>query len=160
MQLGWGYSRFAVTTPGSVELYQDVLVAVEDDLFVGVSDNDGDRTFLLLGDRLRLDAGLDLAIHVVLNELSDLFLGHLGGRVEGELLVLAGILDGESGPFANLEVEVSSMSSKRLRIDGRKADNAFVLFSYGLQSLCKLRSFFGGLGKNIGEGNASLGQTH
>jgi hypothetical protein len=51
-----------VTAPRGIELEQDILVVVDDELLVALTDNNGDRALLGLGDGLGLDARLDLAI--------------------------------------------------------------------------------------------------
>lgn len=101
---GLEYVRFAVTAPGSVEFEKDVLLVIEDDVFVVVGDDNLDGSLLLLWDGLRLDAGLNLAVHKVLDEGSDSLFGQFFALVEGELLVLDGFLNSESGPFVGFKV--------------------------------------------------------
>lgn len=66
--------RLAVTAPGSVKLNQNVLVGVHDDLIVVLGNNNSDGTILLLGNGLRLDAGLNLAGNEAVKELGNLLL--------------------------------------------------------------------------------------
>ena len=62
--------------------------------------------FLFLGNWLRLDAWLDLAVKEALHKGANVLLRDLLLLVIGELLVLDDLLDGEGGPFAVLQIEV------------------------------------------------------
>jgi hypothetical protein len=84
--------------PRSVEFDEDVLLVVEDNVFVGMGDDNGDWAFLLFGDGFTLDAGF----HGSVEEAGDKFL-NIGssdflGLIEGEFLVLGDILNCECGP--------------------------------------------------------------
>lgn len=151
-----GNIRLAVTAPGSVELEQDILVVVNDLGLVGVGNDDGDRALLLLGNGLGLDAGLDLSTKVVLNVLGDGLLGDLLLLVEGELLVLGRVLDGEGGPLADLEVEVGTVLTESLSVNSGEVDDTLLLFGNGLQGLGEFLALLGSLSEDVGEGNASL----
>jgi hypothetical protein len=148
-----------VSTPWSVELEQHILVAVNDDFLVVLGDDDGGGAFLLLGDRLALDAGLELAGNKVGDELGQL----LGGESRGitsfgvwELLVLDGVLDGESGPRADLKVEVASVLTESGRVNGSEVDLALVLLGEGLDLSGKAGALLFGLGEDVGEGDLGL----
>ncbi len=127
-----------MAAPRSVVLNQDILIIIHDNLLVVVRDNDSDRAFLLLGDRLRLDAGLDLALEEVADELADVLLGNLLVLRVGELLVRLGVLDREGGPLANLKVEVAGVLAKGLGVDGSDVDLALVRRGHGSQLVGKL----------------------
>jgi hypothetical protein len=114
--------RFAVTTPRGIEFHQDVLVVVDDDIIVIMCHNDRDWTLLLLGDGLRLDTGLDLAIEKVGHEFTNLFLGDLLGLVEGEFLVFDCFLNRKGRPGADFQIQVASVGTKRLCINGSEVD--------------------------------------
>lgn len=150
-----GSESLAVTAPGSVELDKDILGIIKDNVVVALGDNDGDGALLGLGDGLRLDRGLDLASNKVINELLDGVGGDLLLLVEGELLVLGGILDGESGELVGLEVQVAGVSTESLGVNGSKVDNTTQGLSDGLKGLAKLLALLGGLGEDVREGNAS-----
>ena len=90
-----------MTAPRGVELEEYVFVVVHNDVFVVVGYNNLNGAFLLLWDRLRLDAWLDLSIDEILDERTNVFLGELLSLVERVLLILDGFLDGESRPLAN-----------------------------------------------------------
>lgn len=150
-----GSKRLAVTAPGSVELDQDILVGVHDNFVVILGDNNGDRTVVLLGDGLGLDAGVDLAGDKVVKELGNLLCGEVSA-LEGELLVLLSVLDGESGPLADLEVEVTSVLTKGLCVDGGEVDLALVLLGDRLEGSSESLTLLGSLGEDVGEGNTGL----
>lgn len=150
-----GSKSLAVTAPGGVELNENVLVVVNDDILVVVGNDDSYGTVIGFGNGLRLDARVNLASEEVVNELANLLLGDLGLLVVGELLVLLGALDSESGPGADLEVKVASVLAEGLGVDGSEVDLALVLESEGLQLLGKLLTFLGSLGEDVCEGNAS-----
>lgn len=154
-----GSESLAVTAPRGVELEKDVLVVINDLSLVALGDDDGGGTLLLLGDGLALDAGLDLALNVLLNERANGLLGEvLDGTLlaEGELLVLLDVLDGESGPSANLEVEVATVLTESGGVNGSEVDLAAVLLSNGLEVLGERFTLLRGLGEDVGEGKARL----
>lgn len=145
-----------MAAPWGVEFQQDVLVIVDDNVFVVVCNDDLDGTFLLFWDRLGFDAGLDLAVNEVLDESTDVLLGQLLALVEGEFLVLDGFLDGESGPFIDFEVEVAGVGAEGLGVDGGEADGSLVLFGHGLQFSGELITLFRGFGEDVGKWDTSL----
>lgn len=106
------YVRFAVTAPRGVEFEKNVLLVIENDIFVIVGDHNLHRSLLLLWDGLRLDTGLHLAINEILDKISDSFLGQFLALVEGELLVLDGFLDSESGPFVDFKIQIACVSAE------------------------------------------------
>jgi hypothetical protein len=150
-----GSKGLAVTAPGGVELDQDILVGVHDNLVVVLGNNDGDGAVVLLGDGVGLDAGVDLAGNEFVEELADLLLGEVSA-LEGVLLVLRGVLDGESGPLADLEVEVTSVLTESRGVNGSKVDLALVLLGDRLKGGGKSLTLLGCLGENVGEGDTGL----
>lgn len=123
-----------MTTPRGIELQQNVLAVVQDNLIIVMRHNHFDGAILLLWDRLRLDARLDLTVHEVLHKRPDGLLGDLLALVEGEFLVLDGLLNRKGRPCL-LEVQVTSMSTKRFRINGGEADDTLVFLGKRLQGL-------------------------
>lgn len=150
-----GSESLAVTAPGSVELNEDILGVVKNNVVVALGDDDGDGALLGLGDGLRLDGRLDLAANEVVNELLDGLDGNLLLLVEGELLVLGSLLDGESRELVGLEVQVAGVSTESLGVNGSEVDNTTLGLSNGLEGLAKLLALLGGLGEDVGKGNAS-----
>lgn len=150
-----GSESLAVTAPGSVELNEDILGVIKDNVVVALGDDDGDGALLGLGDGLRLDGRLNLASNEVIDELLDGLGGDLLLLVEGELLVLGGLLDGEGRELVGLEVQVAGVSTESLGVDGSEVDNTTLSLSDGLEGIAKLLALLGGLGKDVGEGNAS-----
>ena len=148
-------SRFAMTAPWSIELDQDIFLVVKHDIFVVLRNNHRYRSFLLLRDGLGLDAGLDLAINIVLHELAHVLVGNFCSG-EGELLVLDCILDSEGRPFADLEVQVAGVSAESFGINGGKVDFALVFLSEGLELSGELCPFLGSFREDVGKWNASL----
>ena len=154
-----GGEGLAVSAPGGVELKKNVLVVVDDEVLVALGDNHGGTRLLLLGNRLALDAGLNLALNELLNESADSLLADvLGGTLLGvrELLVLGDVLDGESGPGADLKVKVAGVLAESGSIDGSEVDLSAVLLSDGLQVGGERLALLRGLGEDVGEGKARL----
>ncbi|KAH4295492.1 hypothetical protein HBI01_156720 [Parastagonospora nodorum] len=110
---------------------------------------------VLDGPRARVVDRLDLAGEEVLDKSANVLLGDLLVLVVGELLVLVGALDGESGPGASLEVKVSSVLAERLGVDGGEVDGTLVLEGEGLQLLGEVVALLLGLGEDVGQRNAS-----
>ncbi|KAI6760212.1 hypothetical protein HG531_013413 [Fusarium graminearum] len=150
-----GSESLAVTTPGSVKLNKDILGVIKDDIVVALGNNNCDGTLLGLGDGLRLDAGLNLASVELLNELGDVVVGDLLLLVEGELLVLDNLLDGERGELVGLEVQVTSVGTESLSIDGGEVDLALVLLCDRLESLAELLALLLGLREDVSKGDTS-----
>lgn len=148
--------RFAVAAPWGIEFQQDVLVLVNDNVFIVVCHHDLNGTFLLFRDGLGFDAGLDLAVNEVLDESTNVLLGQFLALVEGEFLVLDGFLDGEGGPFVDFEVEVAGVGAEGFGVDGGEADLALVLLGDRLQFGGQLVALFRGFGEDVGKGDASL----
>ena len=92
-----GGELLAVAAPGGVEHDEDVLVVVDDNVIVGLADDDLDVAVVLRGGLLRADVGDKLTLGVLLDELGDVGRGQL--LVGGEDVVLAhlAVLDGEAG---------------------------------------------------------------
>lgn len=118
--------------------------------------NNLDGALLLLGDRFRLDAWLNLAVNKVLNESSDILLGQLLALIKGVFLVLDSLLDREGGPFVNFKVQVTCVSAECFGVDGCEANGAFVLFRDWLELSRELITLFRGFGEYIGQRDASL----
>jgi hypothetical protein len=150
-----GCLRLAVAAPRGVEFDEDILGVVEDNVFVRVSDNDGHGGFLLFWDRLRLDAGLEFAVHEIFDKSANLLLGKLVA-VKGVFLVLDGLLNGERWERIGGEVQIGGVGTKCFGIDNGHIDLASVLLCDRLQGLSELSSLFRSLGEDVGEGNASL----
>jgi hypothetical protein len=150
-----GGKSLAVTAPGSVELNQDILGVIEDNVIVALGDYNSDGTLLGLGDGLRLDARLNLASGEVLNELGNVVMCDLLLLVEGELLVLDNLLDGERGELVSLEVQVTGVSAEGLGVNCGKVDLALELLSDGLEGIAKLLALLRSLREDVCEGNAS-----
>jgi hypothetical protein len=115
-----------VSTPRRVKFDEDVLVIVNDKLLVCVGNDHRDRAFLSLGNRLALDAWVELSGNEIIHELANSFLGEFGA-IKGKFLIFVRFLNGEGGPLANFQIEVSGMCTKRLSINGGKVDLALVL---------------------------------
>lgn len=124
-----------MTAPWSIELDQDIFLVVKDNFIVVLGNDNGDWAILLLWNSLRFDAWLDLASNEVVNELANGLSSKLVGLVEWELLVLDSLLDSESWPLANLEVEVATVLSEGLCVNGGEVDLALVLLGDLLEVL-------------------------
>jgi len=120
------YIRLAVATPWGIELNQHIFVVVDDNILVGVGNDNSDRVVLLLRDRLRFDARRQFTINKVLNKGTNLLLGELCA-FERILLVLAGLLNGKCWPLIEGKVEVAGMSAECLGVDSSEVDLALVL---------------------------------
>ncbi len=151
-----GGLRFAVAAPWCVEFEKDVILVVDDYIFVVVSDNDLDMSFLLFRDRLGFDAGLHLAINEVLDECAHIIVREFLALVKGKFLVLHGLLNCESGPLVHFQIQVTSVSTETFGVNGREAEGSLVLLCERLEGLRQFCAFLRGLGKDVGEGNTSL----
>lgn len=150
------YSRFTVSTPWGVEFEENVLVVIDDNILVGVSHHDCDGSFLGFRNRLRLDAGLNLAIKNILNELPDFFGIEFPGLVVRVLGVLLRILDSESGECLRVKVEVSGVGTEHLGINCGDVDGSLVLLSNGLEVLCILITLLLGLSEDVCQRDTGL----
>ena len=151
--------RLAVTTPWSVELEENIGIAVDDNFLVVLGHNNSDWSLLLLWNWLALDAWLDLASAEVLNELGKELQGKLLDITSlsvWELLVLGGVLNGESWPLANFEVEVASVLAESLCVDGGEVDLALESLGESLEVLGKRFALVGGGGEDVGEWESGL----
>lgn len=155
----FGGESFAVAAPRGVEFEENILVVVKDDFIVVLCYHNCDRAFLLLWDGLALDAGIDLAADVVSDEGADA-LGCDGSDVtglsEGELQVLARVLDGEGWPLANLKIEVAGVLAEGFGVNGSEVDLALVLLSDGFEGLRERFAVLFALGENVSEWDAGL----
>lgn len=124
-----------MATPWSVELNQNILLVVKNNFIVVLGNYNGDWAILRLWDWLGLDAWINLASDEVVNELANCLGSKLVRLVEWELLVLDSLLNSESWPFVSLKVEVTSVLSKGLCIDGSEVDLALVLLGNLLEVL-------------------------
>lgn len=93
-----------MSAPGCVELDQDVLLVVQDDVLVVVGHHYGDWALLGLWNGLGLDAWLDFAGQVLVDELAHDLLGELVALIKRELLILDGLLNRECGPLPDIKV--------------------------------------------------------
>lgn len=145
-----------MSTPGCVELKKDILLFVKDNVLVGVGHDISDRAFLGLGNRLRLDARLRLAIKNVLNKFTNILDLELLALVIGVLGMLLGVLDGKGRELLRVQVEVSSVGAKQLSIDCGDVDSALVFLSNRLEVLGKLIALLLGFGENVCQWDTSL----
>ena len=145
-----------MTTPWRIVFQKNVLVVVDDEILVVVCNDDLNRALLLLWDWFRLDARLRLAVNEVLDEFGNIIMSDLLLLVKGELLVLDGLLDGESGPLVGREVEISSMRTERFSINSSKVDSTLMLCGKRLEGLGEFFALFWGLCEDIGKWKSSL----
>jgi hypothetical protein len=110
---------------------------------------------LLVGNRLRLDAGCNLATNKVLDESSNLLLGQVLS-LKGIFLVLDGVLDSKRRKLVGGKIQIAGVSSKGLCIDGGKVDLAFVELGDGLEGGREGGSLFRGLCEDVGERDTGL----
>lgn len=89
--------------------------------------NNLDRSFLLLGDGLRLDAWLNFAVDKVLDEFSDVVVCDLLRLVIWEFQVLHGFLNREGGEFISFKVEVPGMGTEGFGVNDSKVHFTLVL---------------------------------
>ena len=122
-----------MTTPWCIEFKEDIILVFNDHILVIVGDNNLDRALLLLGNRLRLDAGLNLAIDEVLDELADFIMCDLLVLAVGELGILNGVLNGEGGPFPFFKIQISSVCAKSFSVYCCEVDGSLVLLREGLK---------------------------
>ena len=146
-----------MTAPGGVELEKNIVLVIQNNLFVVIGHNDLNRAFLLLWNGLRLDAGGDLAVHKVLDECADIIMRKLLILVKRKLLVLDRLLDGESWPFAIFEVQVASMRAESLGVNCGEADDTLVLLCQRLELSGQLSALLWSFSKYVGQWDASLG---
>lgn len=121
-----------------------------------MGDDDSDGTFLLLRDRLALDAWLNLAINKVLSELANILGIELLVLWIGEFLVLLNLLDGKGGELIGLEVQVTGVCSESLSINGSEVDLALVLLGNGPQLKSKGVALLGSFGEDVSQGDTGL----
>jgi hypothetical protein len=115
-----------MSTPRRIKLNEDIFVIVDDEILVCMGDNHCDWAILVLWDRLAFDTWLELSGNEVIHKFANGFLGEFR-TVEGEFLVIDRFLNGEGGPLANFQIEVSSVGTEGFGINGGKADLALVL---------------------------------
>lgn len=151
-----GYIRLAVTTPWSVELNQYILLIVKNDLVVVLGNDNGNWTILLFRNRLRLDAWINLTSNKLVNEFANCFSSKLVGLVKRKFLVLDCLLNSESGPLANLEVEVATVLSEGLCVNGGEVDLALVLLCNLFKILGEGLALFWGFGEDVCKWKAGL----
>lgn len=151
--------RFAVTTPWCIEFDENILVIIQNDVFVVVRHNNLYRAVLLFGDGFGLDAWLHLPVDKVLNEIANFFVCERLALVKGELLIFDGLLDRKGGPFTSLEVQVVSVSTESFGVDGCEADDSLVFFRHRLESFGKFFTLLGRFSEDVGQWNTSLTYT-
>lgn len=151
-----GLLRFTVTAPGGVELEKNIVLIFQNDFFVVVGHNDLNRALLLLWNGLRLDAGGHLAVHELLNECANIVVCKLLVLIKRKFLIFDGLLDGESWPFAILEVQITGMCAESLSVNGGEADDTLVLLRERLEFGGQLSTLLWGFCEDIGQWDASL----
>jgi hypothetical protein len=124
-----------VTAPWSVEFHENVFISLHHDILVVVRYDDFDGTVLLLWDWLALDAGLDLAVHEVLNEIADFLLCELLALIQGELLVLDSLLDGKGGPLVHFKIQITGVGAEGFGVNDGEVDLALVFLGNWLEGL-------------------------
>lgn len=147
--------RLAVSTPRSVKLDEDVLGIIKNNILIVVCNNHCDWAFLFLGDWLGFDAGLQLAINKALDKCSNVLFSQRIS-LEGVLLVLGNLLDGERREFVGWEVQVGCMCAECLCVNDCNVDDAFMLLGNGLEGLGERGTFFRSLSEDEGERDSSL----
>lgn len=152
-----GLLRFAVTAPWGVVFEKNIVLIVQNDLFVVVGHDDLNGTLLFLRNRLRLDARVNLAVNEVLHECANIIVCKLLVLVKRKFLVLDGLLDGEGGPLAVFEVQIASVCAEGLSVDGSEAEDSLVFLCKGLELSGQLSALLRGFSKDVSEGNTSLG---
>lgn len=106
--------NLAASVPGYIELDEDILLVVEDNIVVVVTDNNGDRVVLGLGNGLGSNTTLDLAGRIVFDKLCNSLLGYLFLLVKREVLAL-NVLDGEGGQLVGIKVQHTGVHSDAAR---------------------------------------------
>lgn len=152
----WEDLRLAVTTPGGVKLDQNILLIVDNNVLIVVCNNGSHRSIVLFGYGLRLDARLNLTSQEIVNKLANMLLGELSALLERELLILGCVLNGESGPFTDFEVQILCMLTKSLCVDGGNVDLSLMLCGNGLECLCQFFTLLRSFSEDVGEGKARL----
>ena len=139
-----------MTAPWGVEFEKNIIIVVQNDFLVIVGYHDLDRALLLLRNRLRFDAGVNLALHKFLDESADLVVCDFLALVKGEFLVLDSLLDSKCGPFAIFEVEVTSVCAECLGINGGEAEDPLVLLCQWLEFNCQFSPLLWGFREYVG----------
>jgi len=95
--------------PRSIEFDEDILGVVENNVVVGLCDDNGDWAFLFLRDGFTLDAGFHRSIEVTGNKGLNIGSRDILSLVIREFLILLNILDRKRGPFflANTKVSIT-----------------------------------------------------
>lgn len=124
-----------MSAPWRIEFDKNVLLIVDDKVIVIMGHNNLDGAFLLLGDGLRLDTGLNLAVHKVLNECSDILKRELLGLVIGKFQVLHGFLNRKGREFIGFKVKISGVGTERFSVNDSKVYFALVLDCQGFEGL-------------------------
>lgn len=132
------------------------MIVIHDNFVVVVGYNNLDRAFLLLWDRLGLDAWFHRAVDVLLDESSNIVARNLLALVIGELLIFDGLLDSECRPFVNLQVQVASVCAECLGVNSGEAKHTLMFLSKGLEDLSEFSALFWGFCEDIGEWKSSL----
>lgn len=145
-----GLLRFAVTAPGGIELEQNIVLVVQHNFLVVVGHYDLNRALLLLWNRLRLDAGVNLAVNEVLDKCTDIVVCDFLVLVKGKFLILDSLLDSESWPFAIFEIEVAGVCAERLGVNSGEADDTLVLLCQGLEFGGQFSALFWGFREYVG----------
>jgi hypothetical protein len=101
---------------------ENILGIIKNDILVVMGNDNGYRAILRFWDRLALNAWLYLSSIEVINEGANRLSGDFFSLLIWELLVLDGILDSESWPLANFQVEIAGMLSEGLSINSGEVD--------------------------------------
>lgn len=89
---------YSLGYPWSIEFDENIFLVIENDIVIGVSDNNGNGTLLFLGNGFTLDAGLQFATYKTSHKFLDIFMGDLFRLIKWVFLIVDNILDSKSGP--------------------------------------------------------------
>ena len=148
--------RFAVSTPRGVVFNENILLVIKNNILVGTGDDDRNWALLGLGNRLRLDARLNLAFNNLLDELANILSLQLLLLVIRVLGVLHGVLNGERRELLRVEVKVASVGAEHLGVNSGNVDGSPVLLCDRLEFLDKLLALLLGFGKYVCQRNTGL----
>ena len=93
--------------PRSIEFDENIFRIVEDNVVVGLCDDNGDWAFLFLRDGFALDAGFHGSVEVTGHKGLNIGSRDFLSLVKGELLILLNILDRKRRPFFLANTRVS-----------------------------------------------------
>ena len=148
--------RLAVAAPRGIEFKQDILVIVNDKILVAMAHDNGDRTLLCLGNRLRLDTRINLPVKNILNKFANILGVHLLRLIIGVSSILGGLLDSESRKLLWFQVKVASVGTKQFGIEGDDVDFTTVLLRNRAEFFSELLTLLRGLREDVSQRNTSL----